>query len=185
MIVGNKVDKVRGRYLHISPRVHSGISEEFEESAIVTDALLPLCSFPQEFNRTVSSEEGRAFAASRDPPWLFAECSAKKGGDDVSGAEGIFGKVVDKVRLATYTSRFLSLGALMRELMHHCRGKRRSSKLPPSTPRPPSPPQQPPPRLPRRARQPAGVHQVNTPLATPSTSTRRWKEGARGVLAEP
>lgn len=26
------------------------------------------------------------------------ECSAKKGGDDVSGAEGIFGKVVDKVR---------------------------------------------------------------------------------------
>jgi Ras-related protein Rab-18 len=53
---------------------------------------------PQEFSRTVSSEEGRAFAASRDPPWLFAECSAKKGGDDVSGAEGIFGKVVDKVR---------------------------------------------------------------------------------------
>ncbi|KPV78686.1 uncharacterized protein RHOBADRAFT_10586, partial [Rhodotorula graminis WP1] len=51
----------------------------------------------KEFSRTVSTEEGRAFAASRDPPWLFMECSAKKGGDDVSGAEGIFGQVVDKV----------------------------------------------------------------------------------------
>ncbi|TNY21718.1 ras family-domain-containing protein [Rhodotorula diobovata] len=51
----------------------------------------------KEFSRTVSTEEGRAFAASRDPPWLFMECSAKKGGDDVSGAEGIFGKVVDKI----------------------------------------------------------------------------------------
>ncbi|GAA6051310.1 hypothetical protein JCM3770_006805 [Rhodotorula araucariae] len=51
----------------------------------------------KEFSRTVSTEEGRAFAASRDPPWLFMECSAKKGGDDVSGAEGIFGRVVDKI----------------------------------------------------------------------------------------
>ncbi|BGP36936.1 hypothetical protein JCM10449v2_000838 [Rhodotorula kratochvilovae] len=51
----------------------------------------------KEFSRTVSTEEGRAFAASRDPPWLFMECSAKKGGDDVSGADGIFGKVVDKI----------------------------------------------------------------------------------------
>ncbi|BGP13017.1 hypothetical protein JCM10213_008008 [Rhodosporidiobolus nylandii] len=51
----------------------------------------------KEFSRTVSTEEGRAFAASRDPPWMFMECSAKKGGEDVSGAEGIFGKVVDKI----------------------------------------------------------------------------------------
>ncbi|GAA6040759.1 hypothetical protein JCM8097_003284 [Rhodosporidiobolus ruineniae] len=51
----------------------------------------------KEFSRTVSTEEGRAFAASRDPPWLFMECSAKKGGDNVSGAEGIFGRVVDKI----------------------------------------------------------------------------------------
>ncbi|GAA5974009.1 hypothetical protein JCM11641_008211 [Rhodosporidiobolus odoratus] len=59
----------------------------------------------KEFSRTVSTEEGRAFAASRDPPWLFMECSAKKGGDDVSGAEGIFGKVVDQIieRPALYT----------------------------------------------------------------------------------
>lgn len=62
----------------------------------------------QEFSRTVSTEEGRAFAASRDPPWMFAECSAKKGGDDVSGAEGIFGKVVDQVRLhSSFPYRFL------------------------------------------------------------------------------
>ncbi|GAA5853405.1 hypothetical protein JCM8547_002442 [Rhodosporidiobolus lusitaniae] len=51
----------------------------------------------KEFSRTVSTEEGRAFATSRDPPWLFMECSAKKGGDDVSGPEGIFGRVVDKI----------------------------------------------------------------------------------------
>ncbi|GAA5939884.1 hypothetical protein JCM3775_007137 [Rhodotorula graminis] len=59
----------------------------------------------KEFSRTVSTEEGRAFAASRDPPWLFMECSAKKGGDDVSGAEGIFGQVVDKIieRPSLYT----------------------------------------------------------------------------------
>lgn len=53
----------------------------------------------QEFSRTVSTAEGQAFAASRDPPWMFMECSAKKGGEDVSGADGIFSKVVDKVRI--------------------------------------------------------------------------------------
>lgn len=52
----------------------------------------------QEFSRTVSTAEGQAFAASRDPPWMFMECSAKKGGEDVSGADGIFSKVVDQVR---------------------------------------------------------------------------------------
>ncbi|GAA6000375.1 uncharacterized protein JCM10292_001483 [Rhodotorula paludigena] len=59
----------------------------------------------KEFSRTVSTEEGRAFAASRDPPWMFMECSAKKGGDDVSGPEGIFGKVVDQIidRPSLYT----------------------------------------------------------------------------------
>ncbi|GEM06554.1 ras-related protein Rab-18 [Rhodotorula toruloides] len=51
----------------------------------------------KEFSRTVSTAEGQAFAASRDPPWLFMECSAKKGGDDVSGDDGIFGKVVDRI----------------------------------------------------------------------------------------
>ncbi|GAA5862820.1 hypothetical protein JCM5296_006792 [Sporobolomyces johnsonii] len=51
----------------------------------------------KEYSRVVSTEEGRAFAASREPPWMFMECSAKKGGDDVSGDAGIFGKVVDKI----------------------------------------------------------------------------------------
>jgi hypothetical protein len=53
----------------------------------------------KEFSRVVSTAEGAAFAASRDPPWLFMECSAKKGGEDIVGYEGLFGKVVDKVRL--------------------------------------------------------------------------------------
>ncbi|GAA6031266.1 hypothetical protein NBRC10512_003288 [Rhodotorula toruloides] len=75
MIVGNKVDKAsRAGFL---PLAH----------------LWPL----MEFSRTVSTAEGQAFAASRDPPWMFMECSAKKGGDDVSGDDGIFGKVVDKI----------------------------------------------------------------------------------------
>ncbi|GAA6011930.1 hypothetical protein JCM8202_004203 [Rhodotorula sphaerocarpa] len=51
----------------------------------------------KEFSRTVSTAEGQAFAASRDPPWMFMECSAKKGGEDVSGADGIFSRVVDKI----------------------------------------------------------------------------------------
>lgn len=60
---------------------------------------------PQEFSRTVSTAEGQAFAASRDPPWMFMECSAKKGGEDVSGADGIFSRVVDKVRRGAGLSR--------------------------------------------------------------------------------
>ncbi|GAA6023713.1 hypothetical protein JCM11491_002677 [Sporobolomyces phaffii] len=51
----------------------------------------------KEFARTVSTDEGRQFAQSRNPPWLFMECSAKKGGEDISGDAGIFGKVVDKI----------------------------------------------------------------------------------------
>lgn len=51
----------------------------------------------KEFGRVVSYEEGEEFARSRNPPWLFMECSAKKGGNDISGDAGIFGKVVDKV----------------------------------------------------------------------------------------
>lgn len=47
----------------------------------------------------MSTAEGAAFAASRSPPWMFMECSAKKGGDEIIGDEGVFGKVVDKVRL--------------------------------------------------------------------------------------
>ncbi len=35
------------------------------------------------------------------------ECSAKKGGEDVSGADGIFSKVVDKVREALSSSQQL------------------------------------------------------------------------------
>ncbi|GAA5875716.1 hypothetical protein JCM16303_003963 [Sporobolomyces ruberrimus] len=51
----------------------------------------------KEFGRVVSYEEGEEFARSRNPPWLFMECSAKKGGNDISGDAGIFGKVVDKI----------------------------------------------------------------------------------------
>ncbi|GAA5826241.1 hypothetical protein JCM5353_008802 [Sporobolomyces roseus] len=51
----------------------------------------------KEFGRVVSTEEGEAFARSRNPPWLFMECSAKKGGEDISGDAGIFGKVVDRI----------------------------------------------------------------------------------------
>ncbi|GAA5942251.1 uncharacterized protein JCM15063_002949 [Sporobolomyces koalae] len=51
----------------------------------------------KEFNRTVSYQEGLDFATSRNPPWLFMECSAKKGGEDISGDAGIFGKVVDQI----------------------------------------------------------------------------------------
>ncbi|KAL8286688.1 hypothetical protein RQP46_004216 [Phenoliferia psychrophenolica] len=51
----------------------------------------------KEFSRTVSTAEGAAFAASRNPPWMFMECSAKKGGDEIIGDEGVFGKVVDKI----------------------------------------------------------------------------------------
>ncbi|GAA5985418.1 hypothetical protein JCM5350_007759 [Sporobolomyces pararoseus] len=51
----------------------------------------------KEHARVVSTEEGMNFAKSRNPPWLFMECSAKKGGEDISGDAGIFGKVVDKI----------------------------------------------------------------------------------------
>ncbi|GAA5845007.1 hypothetical protein JCM3766R1_004846 [Sporobolomyces carnicolor] len=51
----------------------------------------------KEHERVVSTEEGRQFASSRNPPWLFMECSAKKGGQDISGDAGIFGTVVDKI----------------------------------------------------------------------------------------
>ncbi|GAA6064268.1 hypothetical protein JCM10212_001652 [Sporobolomyces blumeae] len=51
----------------------------------------------KEHARVVSTQEGEEFARSRNPPWMFMECSAKKGGDDVSGDAGIFGKVVDKI----------------------------------------------------------------------------------------
>jgi len=51
----------------------------------------------KEFSRTVSTAEGAQFAASRDPPWMFMECSAKKGGSEVVGDDGVFGKVVDKI----------------------------------------------------------------------------------------
>ncbi|GAA5839615.1 hypothetical protein JCM11251_003559 [Rhodosporidiobolus azoricus] len=59
----------------------------------------------KEFSRTVSTEEGLAFASSRDPPWMFMECSAKKGGEEVGGEEGVFGKVVDQIidRPSLYT----------------------------------------------------------------------------------
>ncbi|GAA5915306.1 uncharacterized protein JCM6883_002392 [Sporobolomyces salmoneus] len=51
----------------------------------------------KEHQRVVSTEEGENFAKSRNPPWLFMECSAKKGGEDISGDAGIFGKVVDRI----------------------------------------------------------------------------------------
>ncbi|ORY62874.1 ras family-domain-containing protein [Leucosporidium creatinivorum] len=51
----------------------------------------------KEFSRTVSTAEGAAFAAAQNPPWLFMECSAKKGGEEVAGEEGLFGRVVDKI----------------------------------------------------------------------------------------
>lgn len=51
----------------------------------------------KEFSRVVSTAEGEQFAASQNPPWMFMECSAKKGGEDVIGEDGLFGKVVDKV----------------------------------------------------------------------------------------
>lgn len=95
MIVGNKVDKVsRAGLLPCSFLAACAMCAhpygEWLHSHIVRYAA-------QEFSRTVSTAEGQAFAASRDPPWMFMECSAKKGGDDVSGDDGIFGKVVDKV----------------------------------------------------------------------------------------
>ena len=71
----------------------SSIGRKFRSHA------LTIAPCAQEFSRTVSTAEGQAFAASRDPPWMFMECSAKKGGEDVSGADGIFSKVVDKVRV--------------------------------------------------------------------------------------
>lgn len=52
----------------------------------------------KEFSRVVSAAEGEAFAKSQNPPWMFMECSAKKGGQDICGDGGLFGKVVDKVR---------------------------------------------------------------------------------------
>ena len=51
----------------------------------------------KEFSRVVSTAEGAAFAAAQNPPWLFMECSAKKGGEDVAGEEGLFGRVVDRI----------------------------------------------------------------------------------------
>lgn len=58
----------------------------------------PVLTPPQEFSRTVSTSEGASFAATRDPPWMFMECSAKKGGSEVMDeSEGLFGRVVDKV----------------------------------------------------------------------------------------
>lgn len=51
----------------------------------------------KEYSRVVSTAEGEAFAASRNPPWMFLECSAKKGGEEVVGDEGLFGLVVDKI----------------------------------------------------------------------------------------
>ncbi|KAK4054710.1 hypothetical protein OIV83_000634 [Microbotryomycetes sp. JL201] len=51
----------------------------------------------KEFNRVVSTAEGEAFAAAQNPPWMFMECSAKKGGLDVSGEDGLFSRVVDKI----------------------------------------------------------------------------------------
>lgn len=51
----------------------------------------------KEYSRVVSAEEGQAFAASRDPPWHFMETSAKKGGEEIVGDEGLFGVVVDKI----------------------------------------------------------------------------------------
>lgn len=52
----------------------------------------------QEHARQVSRAEGEQFASSRDPPWMFAECSAKRGGRDVVGDDGLLLKVVDEVR---------------------------------------------------------------------------------------
>lgn len=60
----------------------------------------------KEYSRVVSTAEGAAFAASRDPPWSFMECSAKQGGSEIIGEEGLFSRVVDQVRRI---SRFLSV----------------------------------------------------------------------------
>ncbi|SCZ90371.1 BZ3500_MvSof-1268-A1-R1_Chr1-3g01948 [Microbotryum saponariae] len=51
----------------------------------------------REFSRVVSTAEGEAFAQAQNPPWLFMECSAKKGGEDVTGEDGLFSRVVDKI----------------------------------------------------------------------------------------
>ncbi|SCV68440.1 BQ2448_561 [Microbotryum intermedium] len=51
----------------------------------------------REFSRVVSTAEGAAFAKAQNPPWLFMECSAKKGGEDVTGEDGLFSRVVDKI----------------------------------------------------------------------------------------
>jgi Ras-related protein Rab-18 len=58
----------------------------------------------KEFSRVVSTAEGEAFAKSQNPPWMFMECSAKKGGEDISGGDGLFGRVVDKVSRRRYAT---------------------------------------------------------------------------------
>lgn len=52
----------------------------------------------KEYQRAVSYEEGKAFAESREPKWMFMEASAKRGGDEL-GIDGLWGRVVDKVIL--------------------------------------------------------------------------------------
>lgn len=51
----------------------------------------------KEYSRAVSRQEGEQFAQRQSPPWLFMETSAKKGGEEVSGDEGLFGAVVDRI----------------------------------------------------------------------------------------
>lgn len=87
MIVGNKVDKVRDCYSRLV----------YPVTGLIGNPPSPRCV--QEFSRTVSTQEGAAFAASRNPPWMFMECSAKKGGNEIIGEEGVFGQVVEKARL--------------------------------------------------------------------------------------
>lgn len=64
----------------------------------------------KEFSRAVSRDEGERFAQRQNPPWLFMETSAKKGGEEVSGDEGLFGAVVDRIieRPELYTKQPLA-----------------------------------------------------------------------------
>ncbi|KAI5481940.1 Ras-related protein Rab-18 [Pseudohyphozyma bogoriensis] len=68
----------------------------------------------KEFSRTVSAAEGAAFAASRNPPWGFMEASAKRGGDEVNGEDGIFTKLLDQIidTPSLYTKPAPSVGSV-------------------------------------------------------------------------